>query len=106
MVPIFNGTDSEIDIANRYIVSERGVNPGRAIILGAYPDYKLIINGDPDDDTDTPTFEFYKIAGTSPDVNEQSPLNIGNLTCIAEDAYDACIAKDQALGGGYSTPAN
>jgi len=98
MLPIWDDTDT----ADRYIVAERDSNPGRAIIVSSYPDYKLIINGDPDDTADTPSFEFFNV---TTDQNEQSPLDIGSLTGTALSAYNACIAKDQVLGGGYSTPA-
>ena len=101
MVPIWNNTDS----ADRYIAAERNNRDdefGRAIIVSAYPDYKLIINGDPDDATDTPIFEFFNV---TIDQNEQSPLVINTLTDTELAAYNACLAKDQALGGAYSTPA-
>ena len=99
VLPILRGTDT----ADRCVVAERGgADPGRAIILGDYPDYKLIINGDPDDDFDIPSFEFYNIGAPANDVNEKSPLDPGSLTGTALDAYNACLAKDLALGGGYS----
>jgi hypothetical protein len=101
IVPILNGTDS----ADRCVIAERGGDtPGRVIILDDYPDYKLIINGDPDNTLDSPTFEFYNIGSPGDDVNELSPLDIGSLTGTALDAYNDCIAKDLALGGGYSDP--
>ncbi len=103
MVPIYDGTDT----AERFVVAERaatGPNAGRALISGSYPDYKLIINGDPDDTTDTPTYEFFNVGAPAFDFNEQSPLNIGGLTGDALAAYNACIAKDAELGGGYSDP--
>jgi arylsulfatase A-like enzyme len=100
IVPILQGTDT----ADRCIIVEKhsdGDGDGRGIILDDYPDYKLIIFGDKDSTADTPTFEFYHI---SIDPNEQSPLTIGTLSGVALDAYNACLAKDAALGGGYSDP--
>ena len=101
ILPILQGS---ADLADRCIVVEKfGLNAfdGRAIISDDYPDYKLIIFGDRLSTSDTPTFEFYNITG---DVNEQSPLNIATLSGVALDAYDHLIAKDAALGGGYSDP--
>ncbi len=96
IVPILTGTDS----ADRCVIVEsNGGSKGRAIILDDSPDYKLVIQGDPDDPLDSPVLEFYD---TSVDANEQSPLDIGSLTGQALAAYNACVAKDAALGGGYS----
>ena len=95
------------------MIAEVGGNThARAIITDDYPDYKLIIFGDPDVTTDTPYFEFYDLAA---DWNEQSPLGQDNtqpyeintalLDAMGGDvrnAYDACVAVDTALGGGYS----
>lgn len=99
IVPILNGTDTE----NRFMIAERtGTSNGRAIIIGEYPQYKLIIYGDPASTTDTPTFEFYNVGSPTFDLNEQSPLSIASLDGDALAAYNACIAKDIELGGGYS----
>lgn len=106
VVPILSNSDT----ADRVVIVEGGeTNKGRAIILDDYPDYKLIIFGDPDSTTDDPVFEFYNI---DTDPNEQSPLAVditmtyeidpSLLTGDALDAYNACVAKDTALGGGYS----
>jgi arylsulfatase A-like enzyme len=106
ILPILQGTDT----ANRCIVTETFNNaalpPGRSIRMesdtafpGSDPDYKLIIFADPNIDTDTPTFEFYNIAL---DQNEASPLTLGALTATAQAAFDALVAKDAFLGGGYS----
>ncbi len=109
IVPILSGTDT----VDRGMVAEIGQNThGRAIITDDYPDYKLIIIGDPDDTTDTPRFEFFYLPS---DVNEQSPLgydatqpyeiNLTTLDALGGDvraAYDAALAVDTALGGGYS----
>ena len=101
IVPVLGGTD----VAERYVAVERGADdPGRAIVVGSHPDYKLIVNGDPDDPFDTPTLEFYNIGAPAYDVNEQSPLDVGALTGAALAAFDACLAKDTELGGGYSDP--
>lgn len=102
IVPILSGTDT----ADRCMIAEGGDAPnrGRAIILDDYPGYKLIIFGDPESTFDTPVFEFYNVGAPANDVNEQSPLNIASLAGTALDAYNACIAKDAALGGGYSDP--
>ena len=100
IVPVLQGTDT----ADRCIIVEKhsdGNGDGRGIIIDDYSDYKLIIFGDKNSTADTPTFEFYNIAL---DPNEQTPLTIAGLTGVALDAYNACIAKDAALGGGYSDP--
>ena len=99
IVPILKGND----IQDRFVVAERtGTTNGRAIIAGDYPDYKLIIFGDPTSSTDTPSFEFYNIGSPAFDLNEQSPLSIQTLEGTALAAYNACLAKDSELGGGYS----
>lgn len=96
IVPILNGTDT----ADRCVIVEsHGNSTGRAIILDDYPDYKLVIRGDPSNALDSPTFEFYNLGL---DENEQSPLDINSLAGTALAAYNACLAKDAALGGGYS----
>ena len=102
IVPILQGVT---DTADRCVVVEKfGLDSfdGRAIISDDYPDFKLIIFGDRLSDADTPSFAFYNIAT---DVNELSPLNIAALTAPQQAAYDHLIAKDAALGGGYSDPA-
>ena len=76
-------------------------NGGRAIILDDYPNYKYIVFGNKDDPTDTPSFEFYDIAL---DPNEGSPLDLATLSGTTLTAYNACVAKDIALGGGYRDP--
>lgn len=110
ILPILLGTDS----ATRHVVAERsGDVTGRTIISSEYPDYKLIIYGDPADSTDTPVMEFYR---TSTDANELAPLahdisqtyqiNVASLEALGGDAlvaYQACRAIDTALGGGYSS---
>ena len=106
IVPILSGTDT----ADRSMVAEIGQNThGRAIITDDYPDYKLVILGDPEDSTDDPVFEFFYLPT---DDNEKSPLayDAGKIyeidpTLLSGDAlaaYNACVAKDTALGGGYS----
>lgn len=102
LLPLLRG---QTDLADRCAVVEKfGINAtdGRALVSDDHPDYKLIIFGDRLSTTDTPTFEFYHITN---DINEQSPLNIATLTGTALDAYDHLVAKDAALGGGYSDPA-
>lgn len=99
--PILSGGDT----AQRNIISEAfgpSFNtPGRSIRLDAYPDYKLIIFGDPLDTQDAPAFEFYNLTN---DRNENSPLNIAQLQGEALAAYEAALAKDAELGGGFSDP--
>ena len=109
ILPILNGSDS----ADRVMVAETGGPDGashaRAIITDDFPDYKLVIYGDPDDPNDSPSFEFYHLAN---DWNEQSPLGVdagmtysidpNQLSGDALSAYTACVAVDTALGGGYS----
>lgn len=100
LVPILKGTDS----LDRCVVVEKfgdGNGEGRALISDDYPDYKLIIFGERLSTTDTPSLEFYNITN---DINEQAPLSIAGLTGTALAAYNHLIAKDAALGGGYSDP--
>ncbi len=102
IVPILNNSDT----ADRCVVIEQfgdNVSNGRAIISDDYPSFKLIIAGSPTDDTDTPQFSLYRI---SSDENEQSPLDLTNLTTNQQAAYDHLLAKDAAIGGGYSDPAS
>jgi arylsulfatase A-like enzyme len=99
IVPILEGNDS----TERTVVAEKiSTESGRSLRSEAFPDHKLIIFGDPNSTSDTPTFEFYNLAS---DENEEAPLNIAGLTGSALDAYNHLIAKDAALGGGYSAPA-
>lgn len=101
IVPILNGTDT----ADRCVVIEQfgdAVDNGRALISDDYPDFKLVIEGSPIDTSDTPQFSLYNL---STDENEQSPLNLTNLSAEQQLAYDHLLAKDAALGGGYSDPA-
>ena len=99
MLPILGGTDT----ADRYVIAERfGNSPGRAILVDDYPGYKLIINGDPNSNSDVPSFEFFNIGAPAIDFNEQSPLTISSLSGEALAAYNACVARDAVTGGGYS----
>lgn len=96
IIPILSNTDT----ADRCVIVEsQDVIGNRAIILGDYPDYKLVIVSDLIDPLDSPVIEFFN---TITDVNEMSPLDISNLTGTPLAAYNACITKDAALGGGYS----
>ncbi len=99
ITPILTGSDT----AQRNAITEAfgGNQAGRSIRLGTYPDYKLIIHGDPLDTQDVPGFEFYHLPS---DQNENSPLTIATLTGDALDAYNAAIAMDTSLGGGFSDP--
>lgn len=98
ILPILEGNDS----TQRTVVTELiGANSGRSIRSEAYPEFKLIIFGDPNSTSDDPTFEFYNLSN---DENEQSPLSIPGLTGVALDAYNHLIGADTALGGGYSAP--
>ena len=74
---------------------------GRSLRLDSYPDYKLIIHGDPLDTQDTPQHEFYNV---QVDQNEGSPLTIATLTGVPLEAYNALVARDAELGGGYNDP--
>ncbi len=98
IIPILKNTDT----ADRCVIVEKHSSSGRGIILDDYPDFKLLIFGEPDDTADVPVFEFYNIGAPNYDRNETSPLSIGALSGTALDAYNACIAKDTELGGGYS----
>jgi hypothetical protein len=98
LLPIFHG----IDTASRCVIAEKfGDNNGngRALISDVHPDYKLIIFGDKDDISDTPIFELYNLPS---DANEQTNLLLSPLSNEAQSAYDHLLAKDLALGGGYS----
>ena len=102
IVPILQNTSDNTD---RVVVVEMfggDDGSGRALISDEYPDYKLIVNGDPDSTEDTPTFEFYNITD---DPNEGSPLDIDNLSTELQTIYDHLIAKEDAIGGRYSDPA-
>ena len=99
IVPILAGSDT----TERLVVTERiGADSGRSLRSEAYPDYKLIIFGDPVSSTDEPSFEFYNLAN---DENEQAPLTIASLTGTALAAYNHLRVKDTEIGGGYSAPA-
>ncbi|MCB1225194.1 MAG: sulfatase-like hydrolase/transferase [Verrucomicrobiales bacterium] len=100
LVPILQGSDS----MERCLIAEKfgdGAGDGRALISDANPSYKLIIFGDPLSTADTPTYEFYHLPT---DLNEQSPLNLTALNATEQAAFDLLVAKDAALGGGYSDP--
>jgi arylsulfatase A-like enzyme len=102
IIPILNGSSS----GSRTIIAEKfgeTVGSGRALLSSDYPDFKLIINGDPLSTSDSPTYEFYNITNDS---NEQSPLVINALSASETDAYDFFIAMDATLGGAYSDPAD
>ncbi|MEM9479210.1 MAG: sulfatase-like hydrolase/transferase [Verrucomicrobiota bacterium] len=111
IIPILENNDT----ADRCVIAEGGANAnrGRAIILDDYPQYKMIIFGDPESTLDTPRIEFYDIGLTIADANanEQTALYDGPVTASPPltgtdlAAYTACYNKDQALGGGYSDPA-
>jgi arylsulfatase A-like enzyme len=92
IVPILNGQDG----ATRYIVSEAfgGNVDGRTIISSDYPDYKLIIFGDPTIASDVSTYEIYNL---SQDENEQTPLGVPTLGDAHYNAYQALLAKDLEL---------
>ena len=92
IVPILNGQDG----ATRYIVSEAfgGNVDGRTIISSDYPDYKLIIFGDPTTASDVSTYEIYNL---SQDENEQTPLGVPTLGDAHYNAYQALLAKDLEL---------
>jgi arylsulfatase A-like enzyme len=96
LIPILNGQDS----VGRCVVSERfnsaTNNNGRSIRSDDYPDYRLIIFGDPTDPSDTSTYEMYHVVD---DVNQQFPLTIPAVFGDAHYyAYNALIAKDVDLG--------
>ncbi|MCH2036631.1 MAG: sulfatase-like hydrolase/transferase [Puniceicoccaceae bacterium] len=102
LIPILSGGDS----SSRVVVAEKfgdTVGSGRALLSADYPEFKLIIHGDPLSSSDNPSYEFYNI---SQDSNEQSPLNTSALNSIETIAYDFFIAMDASLGGGYSDPAD
>jgi len=101
LIPILNGSSS----GSRTVIAEKfgaTVGSGRALLSSDYPNYKLIINGDPLSTIDSPSYEFYNRAN---DANEQIPLVISSLSPSEREAYDYFIAMDAALGGGYSDPA-
>ncbi|MFT6236027.1 MAG: arylsulfatase A-like enzyme [Lentimonas sp.] len=100
IVPILNGQDC----ATRYIVSEvfgsGSTGDGRTIISSDYPDYKLIIFGDPTTTSDIPTYEMYDL---SQDENEQNPLGMPVLGDAHYNAYQALLAKDLELSPTVET---
>ena len=111
-MPILSGTDTEDRVMIAEVGGAYGSTHARAIITDDYPDYKLIIFGDPDVATDTPYFEFYNIGS---DWNEQNRLGyapnqpyeisttqLDDMGGNVRAAYDACLAVDLAIGGGYS----
>ncbi len=79
-----------------------GATPGRAIRDG---DYKLIIHDDPDTTTDTPVLELYHIA-TDPDEQMELLGQAGGPNAEQAAAYEALLAKNQALGGGFGDTDN
>ena len=96
LIPILNGQDS----VERRVVSERfnsaTNNNGRSIRSDDYPDYRLIILGDPTDPSDTSTYEMYHVVD---DVNQQVPLTIPAVLGDAHYyAYNALISEDIDLG--------
>ena len=93
LVSILDGSDT----ADRSVITE--TDEGRSITLDDDPDYKLIIFGSPIDDMDFPEFEFYHLPT---DTNEMAALDLSALTPEAQTAFDACLAADAALGGGFS----
>ncbi|NNC86979.1 MAG: sulfatase-like hydrolase/transferase [Akkermansiaceae bacterium] len=111
LVPILNGTDT----TPRCVVAEKFADTatftagdGRSLRMeadpaypGSNPDYKLLIFANPFDAADVPTYEFYNVVT---DGNEVSPLNIGALNATEQAAYDALLAKEATLGGGYNDP--
>ena len=112
ILPILSGTDTEDRVMIAEVGGTAGSTHARAIITDDYPDYKLIIFGDPDVVTDTPYFEFYNIGS---DWNEQNRLGyapnqpyeistsqLDSMGANVRAAYDACLAVDSAIGGGYS----
>ena len=101
IVPILAGADT----LDRYMIAEGGdgAGRGRSIITDDHPDYKLIIYNDPEN-PGTAVQEFYNIGAPGNDTNEQTPLTIGSLTGDALDAYNACIALDASIGGGFLAP--
>lgn len=71
--------------------------PGRAIREG---DYKLIIFDDPKITTDTPSFDLDRVAT---DLAEEFELlgQAGSPDAGQEAAFDALLAKSDALGGSF-----
>ena len=75
---------------------------GRAMISDDYPDFDSSSTGAEEDTQDTPTFNLYNITD---DPDEQSPLDLDTLDSTQQTAYDHLLAKEAAIGGGYSDPA-
>ncbi len=113
IVPILAGTDTADRYASAELFEEVTASgeDGRSIRLGSYPDYKLIARGNPNDRYDTPSYEFYHLGSDSNEADDliNGALDVASaqalLSGTARDAFDACIAKHQALGGGFSDPA-
>ncbi|MEM7383356.1 MAG: YHYH protein [Verrucomicrobiota bacterium] len=86
---------------NGCVVSEAFGNnvdqPGRVLREG---NYKLIIFDDPEITTDTPSFELYQVVD---DIGEERELlgQAGGPNAEQEGAYEALLARNAALGGGF-----
>jgi hypothetical protein len=93
-VPLQPWTPSILRVSERFNSAPN--NNGRSIRSDDYPDYRLIIFGDPTDPSDTSTYEMYHVVD---DVNQQVPLTIPAVLGDAHYyAYNALIAKDVDLG--------
>ena len=102
LVPLLIGVN---DTADRAMVVEKfgdTSDNGRALISDDYPDFKLIVYGDREDTQDTPTFTLYNLTD---DPDEQAPLDLDALDSTQQTAYDHLLAREAAIGGGYSDPA-
>ncbi|MGB1259462.1 MAG: sulfatase-like hydrolase/transferase [Akkermansiaceae bacterium] len=95
ILPIFRGND----MADRCIIAEKfGLNAaadGRALIMDDWPQYKLIAIHDVTDPNDTPVYQMYQLGSNGVESNTlATPPNPGDPH---EAAYNALVAKDQAL---------
>ncbi len=72
-------------------------SPGRSIREG---DHKLIIFDNPDTTADTPRFELYDVAN-DPDEQMELLARNGGPNAVQQAAYEALLAKNEALGGGF-----
>ncbi|MEM6911408.1 MAG: DUF1566 domain-containing protein [Verrucomicrobiota bacterium] len=100
LLPLLEGGES----GGRCVVCESndGDEARRSLRLASHPDYKLIVLQDLTSELDDPIFEFYNVGWPAFDENEQSPLDLNSLSGAALAAYQACLAKEASLGGGYS----
>ncbi|GAA5479749.1 sulfatase-like hydrolase/transferase [Haloferula helveola] len=100
LLPIFWGSDME----DRCVVAEKfnlNALDGRALMMDDWPEYKLISYQDVTDPADVPTYQMYELG---PDGVETTTLTTPPSPGDAwEAAYEALVAKDEAMNPAMST---